>query len=627
MRHKFFGALIVLCISASATLAQTTAFTYQGKLADTGNLANGTYDFQFKLFDVVSGGNQQGAILTLNGVAVSNGIFTVTLDFGACASCFPGADRFLEIGVKASGGGPFTTLTPRQQMTATTYAIRSLTATAADGLSVACVNCVTSSQIQSVNGSVVTGTIPVASVPAGSANYIQNAINQQASSNFYISGNGTAAGTLTGNSVNAITQYNIGGQRVLSAAGTKNLFAGINAGTNITTGGTNAFFGNESGSSNTIGDNNSFFGFNAGLSNDIGLNNSFFGKASGSANTSGNANSFFGVAAGNLNTTGFQNSFFGVTAGEFNTTGSDNTFLGVNAGLRNTTGFSNTFIGVNADFNASNPTGHNNTLLGTVANVDSAVNNATAIGFRASVTQSNALVLGSINGINGANADTFVGIGTTAPQQTLHVNGFEILATGLNGGFKFRDRGSSSGTDDWVWYSNGNVARFFRAGVGDLLTIQTNGIVALNALGPAGATQLCRNASNQISTCSSSLRYKKNLQAFTRGLAIINRLKPLAFRWKGDNLADLGFGAEDVAAVEPLLVTHNERGEIEGVKYDRLAAVFVNAFKEQQAQIKEQQVQLLAQERELENLKQWICLKHPKSVICKSTRPVEKRIE
>lgn len=50
-------------------------------------------------------------------------------------------------------------------------------------------------------------------------------------------------------------------------------------------------------------------------------------------------------------------------------------------------------------------------------------------------------------------------------------------------------------------------------------------------------------------------------------------------------MLDVGFGAEDVAKINPLFVTYNDKGEIEGVKYDRLSVVFVNGFKEQQAQI------------------------------------------
>src|SRR5262249_42679005 len=77
-----------------------------------------------------------------------------------------------------------------------------------------------------------------------------------------------------------------------------------------------------------------------------------------------------------------------------------------------------------------------------------------------------------------------VGIGTLAPEQKLHVAGSEVLSTGAGSGFKFRNRESTSGTDDWVWYSSGNIARFYRANVGDLLTVRTNGNVGIGTLLP-----------------------------------------------------------------------------------------------------------------------------------------------
>src|SRR5215813_5031396 len=132
-------ALIVV-FAANTVWAQTTEFTYQGKLTDSGNLANGSYDFQFKLFDTVTvgTGTQQGSTVTVSNVTVTAGIFTVSLDFGVCASCFNGSARFLEIAVKPTSGGTFTTLSPRQPITSTPYAIKSQNAAIADGLSVAC---------------------------------------------------------------------------------------------------------------------------------------------------------------------------------------------------------------------------------------------------------------------------------------------------------------------------------------------------------------------------------------------------------------------------------------------------------------------------------------------------------
>src|SRR5262249_32313070 len=161
--------------------------------------------------DSAGGGAQQGSTVTVPSVAVAAGIFTVVLDFGACAGCFNGASRFLEIAVKPSSAGSVTPLSPRQSITPMPYAIKNVNSATADGLSVACVNCITSNHIQSVNGSSVSGAIPVASIPSGSANYIQNGASLQETSNFNISGNGTAGGTLSASTLNAGTQFNIGG--------------------------------------------------------------------------------------------------------------------------------------------------------------------------------------------------------------------------------------------------------------------------------------------------------------------------------------------------------------------------------------------------------------------------------
>src|SRR5467141_2102362 len=133
LHHKkplvFVVVLLSILLCATATFGQTTSFTYQGRLTDGGTAANGNYDLQFVLFDSLSGGAQVGSTQTVNTVAVSNGVFTVSLDFGA--SSFPGANRFLEISARPTGGS-FTLLTPRQQVTSTPYAIRSANASSAD---------------------------------------------------------------------------------------------------------------------------------------------------------------------------------------------------------------------------------------------------------------------------------------------------------------------------------------------------------------------------------------------------------------------------------------------------------------------------------------------------------------
>ena len=79
---------------------------------------------------------------------------------------------------------------------------------------------------------------------------------------------------------------------------------------------------------------------------------------------------------------------------------------------------------------------------------------------------------------------------------------------------------------------------------------------------------------------------------FDAGLDMVKLFRPVTFDWKGREEHDLGLIAEEVAEIEPLLVTHNRNGEIEGVKYDQIAMVLINAVKEQQAQIQQQQNQI-----------------------------------
>jgi hypothetical protein len=121
MKPKLLATLAALLALAALVRAQGTAFTYQGRLNDGANAADGFYDLRFTLYDAAGAGTQQGDALTNSATAVSNGLFTVTLDFGP--GVFTGGDRWLEIGVHPNGVGGFTTLRPRQSLTPTPYAV------------------------------------------------------------------------------------------------------------------------------------------------------------------------------------------------------------------------------------------------------------------------------------------------------------------------------------------------------------------------------------------------------------------------------------------------------------------------------------------------------------------------
>ncbi len=364
------------------------------------------------------------------------------------------------------------------------------------------------------------------------------------------------------------SQYDLGANRVLSNAGTENLFVGASSGA-VNIGPQNTFVGNQAGAANSSGAFNTFLGEDAGLANTsgssntfvgedtgrvntTGASNTFIGENAGDANTLGNAGTFVGQSAGGENTTGVDNTFVGQAAGAASTTGNANTFVGKNAGLVNTTTANSTFVGASAGLNSTgasntfvgqtagdtNTLGSSNTMIGTGADVASgSLTNATAIGAFATVAQSNALVLGSIIGLNGATADTFVGIGTTAPQDRLHVAGDIRVGSGTNGCVKDAD-----------------------------------------------GTMIAGN-------CSSDLRFKTDVRPFGAMLEKVARLTPVTFYWRVADFPERGFGArqsygliaQEVELVLPELVVTDARG-YRAVNYSRLPLVAIQAVKELKAE-------------------------------------------
>jgi hypothetical protein len=154
MKSKFtLSALALLVLSTltfplSTAFAQGTAFTYQGRLQNNGNPASGTYNLTFSLFNVSGGGSAVAGPVTTNGVFITNGLFSVTLDFGP--GVFNGTTYWLQIGVETNGAGSFSTLSPRQQLTPAPYAVFAGSASAS-GLS----GTIPSSSLSGTYGSVI----------------------------------------------------------------------------------------------------------------------------------------------------------------------------------------------------------------------------------------------------------------------------------------------------------------------------------------------------------------------------------------------------------------------------------------------------------------------------------------
>jgi hypothetical protein len=110
--------------------------------------------------------------------------------------------------------------------------------------------------------------------------------------------------------------------------------------------------------------------------------------------------------------------------------------------------------------------------------------------------------------------------------------------------------------------------------------IRVQGRIRLGSLASGGTFQVCRNAANEIATCSSSARYKHDIEFLDLGMDALLALRPVAYRWNEDNLEDIGFVAEEVAAIDERLITRNRDGEVEGVRYDRLSAILVHSMQQ-----------------------------------------------
>ncbi len=190
LRNLSFAISALLLTLCQNLHAQGTAFTYQGRLNSAGVQVNGSYDFQFIAYDSSVGGSQQGSIVTTNGVAVSNGLFTVTMDFG---SIFTGAARWLDISVKTNAGASYAVLSPRQNLTPVPYA-----AYAANAGTAANVGGQTAANVASAT---------TAANAATSANTASAIVKRDASGNFSA---GTVSATAFSGSGASLTSLNAG---------------------------------------------------------------------------------------------------------------------------------------------------------------------------------------------------------------------------------------------------------------------------------------------------------------------------------------------------------------------------------------------------------------------------------
>jgi hypothetical protein len=278
---------------------------------------------------------------------------------------------------------------------------------------------------------------------------------------------------------------------------------------------------------------------NDALLNNTGFNNTAFGLEALKVNTTGSGNTASGSDALFRNITGEENTATGYTALIGNTTGSFNTATGAGALGNNTTGYRNTANGNLALFN--NITGHGNT----------------AEGFQALYHNT-----GSNN----------VGLGSQAGSHLTTGNGNVCIGAGILG-----LAGESNTTRIRNIYSSVATARAVYIG-----------------------------SDNKIGTLSSSRRYKEEIKPMEKASERLFALKPVTFRYKKEVDAEraLSFGliAEDVAEISPELITRDENGNPQTVRYDAVNAMLLNEFLKEHRKVQELEVNGAEQQREIKAL-------------------------
>ncbi|MEY2486225.1 MAG: hypothetical protein QOH39_1873 [Verrucomicrobiota bacterium] len=282
-----------------------------------------------------------------------------------------------------------------------------------------------------------------------------------------------------------------------------------------------------------------------------GTKNVFLGNGAGNFTLSGTGqNTGVGYQAMQSVTTGFQNTATGYQALSSNTAGQRNTVMGAQAASLTTTGVDNTAIGFFAL--ANNTDGSDSTALG-----DGALNN----------------VVGTNN----------IGIGFGAGQ---FLNaGSNNIYLGTPGGLQTESNTIRIGTTSG---GNSHTAAFI-AGISGA------------TLSPSG-TAVFINSNGQLGTINSSRRFKTDIKPMDDASDVLLSLRPVTFRYKPEidakGIPQFGLIAEEVAEVCPDLVIHDNKGEIQTVRYEQVNAMLLNEFLKQHGHIadldKEQQTQLAA---------------------------------
>jgi len=388
----------------------------------------------------------------------------------------------------------------------------------------------------------------------------------------------------------------------------------------------------------SVSANSYYLGSNLFAFGSSSASNVFLGFA-GNTSVSGQYNTAIGIGSLALDSTGGQNTATGGSALGNNNSGTGNTANGAAALWNNSSGLGNTAVGdsslyyTTGSFNTATGyfsglthdesvmTGSDNTFLGHYAWAKTGnLSNATAIGANSEVSASNSLVLGSVSSFSNGVPDTNVGIGLTAPQALLHVDrnppsggqdivlitsgtGTEVASLLLQntapGGLRLR-QGVGTGS---AYLASSGILRLMANDTGTPsspnglgVIIDTAGRVGIGTLSPGNILTIAQGKGAAFAdgwSTYSSRRWKTNIQTLPDALAKVEHLRGVSYDLRGSGKHEIGVIAEEVGQVVPEVVSFEANGkDAQGVDYSRLTAVLIEAVKQQQREIADQQRQI-----------------------------------
>ncbi|WP_419172977.1 tail fiber domain-containing protein [Halobacteriovorax sp.] len=178
-----------------------------------------------------------------------------------------------------------------------------------------------------------------------------------------------------------------------------------------------------------------------------------------------------------------------------------------------------------------------------------------------------------------------VGIGTTTPQNLLHVSG------ALNSHIYLEDR--SGGVDNKIWSFNNNDGVLYLGQRNDdasykntHMTIDTLGNIGVGTITPSEKLHVAGNVIAASYLYTSDERFKENVETIIDPLHKVRSLRGVTFDWKTDDFPDrnfpqektVGFIAQEVEKVQPELVKTSKDG-YKSVQYGNITALLVEAVK------------------------------------------------